>query len=226
MWRSQRPPAAHPNGRNDVNRAARLLATGLMASTFWIAAAGTVAAHTALVSSDPVEQSSVPVPPSAITLTFNEDINATFANVVLNDSVGRNWISTTPQIQGHTLTVTVGTDQPTSGVYTVGYRVLSADGHPVSGSYTFTIDAGSTENAPTSPPAGSTAPTSTGATPPSPANEGDTSTTLLSAGIAGLAAGALIALWQDLKRRRNRSSTPQAPHPTSPPAPDTDKPTT
>lgn len=202
-----------------------------MASIFWIAAAGTAAAHTALVSSDPAEQSSAPVPPTAITLTFNEDINATFANVVLNDSAGRNWISTTPQIQGPTLTVTVGPGQPPNGEYTVGYRVLSADGHPVSGSYTFTIDADSAVKAPPSPPTEAPAPSTTATAQPSSNkeasnDEGGTSTAVLSAGVAGLAAGGLIALWQARKRRRNRNSTPGAEFPTSPQSPDIERPST
>lgn len=35
-----------------------------------------------------------------------------------------------------------------AGVYTAGYRVVSADGHPVSGSITFTLRAPGTATAP------------------------------------------------------------------------------
>lgn len=183
----------------------RTFATTVMALTLWWLGNGIASAHTGLVSSDPSADSTVSTPPSVITLTFNEDIKPTFATVVVNSADGRNWIVGPPRVEGPRISATVGSDRPTSGVYTVGYRVVSADGHPVSGSYTFTI---------AGPPAGSqppittsgAAPTTTSA-PQSPAAAGsDTKTSILAAGGAGLALGGAIALWQAWRRRRARTT--------------------
>lgn len=48
-------------------------------------------------------------------------------------------MSGSPKVEGPRLTAAVGPNRPATGVYTVGYRVVSTDGHPVTGSYTFTI---------------------------------------------------------------------------------------
>jgi hypothetical protein len=61
------------------------------------------------------------------------------------------------QIDGSTITVELPADGP-RGKYTLSYRVVSADGHPVSGSTTFTVTTGIE-------PAATPAPTPTTATP-------------------------------------------------------------
>ena len=58
------------------------------------------------------------------------------------------------EVQGRTVTLPLDAGSP-PGRYTVGYRVVSADGHPVAGSYTFTVRA--TES-PASPPSPSPSP--------------------------------------------------------------------
>jgi LPXTG-motif cell wall-anchored protein len=84
--------------------------------------------------------------------------------------------------------------------------VVSADGHPVSGSYSFSV-VGAADSPPTPaapapttsvpPPATATAPTGS-----------DTTRSLLYAGIAGLAVGGVIAFWQSRKRRRDDRGKP------------------
>ncbi|ANE78466.1 hypothetical protein A7U43_03130 [Mycobacterium adipatum] len=190
---------------------------------------GTAAAHTAMTASDPAEGSTPIAAPVSITLTFNEEINPTFASAVLNDAGGRNWLTNSPQVQGSQLRVDLGPDLLPNGEYTVGYRVLSADGHPVSGSFAFTLNApGSQQSTPAAAP-GSDIPTAATAQPaPAPADEDtststSTSTAILVAAAVGIAAGGVIAAWQARKRRRAagsdaRAASTQPPPTAEPPA--------
>lgn len=189
----------------DVNATMRIIVTGLVALALWISGAGIAAAHTALAGSDPAKDADLTSPPAVITLTFTEDINPTFASVVISSADGRSWASGDPQVDGPRVSAGVQPDLPPTGVYTVGYRVVSADGHPVSGSYTFTI-----VGVPGQPPPASTsvaaAPTTASAPPQSVSPEGsDTKPSILTAAVAGLALGGAIVFWQS-RRRRQRNA--------------------
>ncbi|TQR87679.1 copper resistance protein CopC [Mycobacterium hodleri] len=180
----------------------RTIAAALIALALSSAGVGIAAAHTALVSSDPAKDANLSTAPTAVVLTFSEDINPAFATVVVKSADGSNWVGESPQVDGPRLTAAVGPGRLATGEYTVGYRVVSTDGHPVTGSYTFTIAASPGEPPP--PPA-STEPTPSAAAAPSqsaPAGS-DTKTTVITALVAGLALGGAIAFWQSRKHRRN-----------------------
>jgi methionine-rich copper-binding protein CopC len=192
----------------------------LMALACWVSAAGTAAAHTALAGSDPAEGATAETVPAAVTLTFTEDINPTFATVVINSSDGRNWVSGPAQVTGPRLSVSVSPDLPDGGDYTVGYRVVSADGHPVSGSFTFTVAPASGAPASTSSSPSGAPPTPAGPPPttaaPSPAAGpigSDTKGSIITAAVAGLLLGAAIAFWQSRRRRRKVVPDDEPPSP-------------
>lgn len=188
----------------------RVVVTALLGLTFWSWGAGIAAAHTALVGSDPANDARVSSPPGAVALTFSEDINPAFATVVVHSADGRNWVSGQARVDGPRLTADMGPERLPNGKYTVGYRVVSADGHPVSGSYSFTV-VGAPDQ-PSSATTSATAAPSTSATPaPSTASSGpDTKTSLLTAAVAGLAVGGVIAFWQSRKRRRSNGGNPDS----------------
>lgn len=178
----------------------------LGALILWSSGGGIATAHTGLASSDPAKDATVTGSPDAIVLTFTEDINPSFANIVVSSADGRNWVSGSPRVEGSRLTASVAADRPGNGEYTVGYRVVSADGHPVTGSFGFTIagapdepSAPSPSPSPPSPAATSTAPAAP--QPAAPAGA-DTKTSVLTAAVAGLALGGVIAFWQSRKRRQ------------------------
>lgn len=179
---------------------AHIISAALIALAFSLSAAGIAAAHTALASSDPSQGARVTAPLNDVVLTFTEDINPAFANIVVNGADGRNRVSASPQVEGPRLTAPV--DRPGDGVYTVGYRVISADGHPISGSYTFTI-AGSPQDT-SQPSTPGAVPSSTTAAQPQPTfSEGsDTKTSILTAAAAGLTLAGVIVFWQSRKHRR------------------------
>ena len=129
--------------------------TGLRAVTIVIAllviaamVAPAVLAHAQLLSSDPANGASLPTT-DAVSLTFNEDINPDFVQIVAQGPDG-DVADGPPEVTGAVVTQPI---VPTgSGAHTVTYRVVSRDGHPVSGSVTFTLTDVATE-APETPAA-------------------------------------------------------------------------
>ncbi len=105
--------------------------------------AGPAQAHSKLDSSVPAAGSTVDTPLTLIELTFNQEIGAEFANVGLTDSGGTSWAAQVSKVEGKTVRVAVSPTMPPQQ-YTVAYRVVSDDGHPITGSYEFTYTAVST----------------------------------------------------------------------------------
>lgn len=96
------------------------------------------AAHSVLVSIDPQDGSELDVSPERVELTFNEEINQSFASVaVTSDEDKTNRAAGDPVVEGTMVVLPVEDLGP--GAYTVGYRVTSTDGHVVSGSSVFTV---------------------------------------------------------------------------------------
>lgn len=100
-------------------------------------------AHTALTSSDPAADATLDTGPNRVSATFNEDLQTTFAAMTVVGPDGNLWSSGEPAVSGRTASVAVRPLGP-SGRYTVNYRVTSADGHVVSGSWSFTVNVPST----------------------------------------------------------------------------------
>lgn len=122
-----------------------LLAGGLL-----LASAAPAAAHDNLISSTPEAGSTVDVSPAEISLTFSgELLTATSAVVIeVTSPDGQNVAEGEPAVDGTTVTQTLAASQ-SAGVFTVLWRVVSSDGHPISDQYTYTVEAVTT---PTSSP--------------------------------------------------------------------------
>ncbi len=157
-------------------------------------------AHSELVSSDPADGATLDAPPASVSFTFNEDLLPDFVRLIATSPAGVTGDLPLSSVQGPTVTA----DWPApaeGGEWTVSYRVVSQDGHPIEGGITFSY-AGtaptSSGPAPTSAAPTSSAPTSAAPAPttaaPSPSvspaadSSGGTSGLL----IAGLAVGAIV----------------------------------
>ncbi|WP_064445653.1 copper resistance CopC family protein [Micromonospora sp. NBRC 110037] len=128
------------------------------------------AAHNSLQEATPVRDARLTTAPTQVTLRFLQRLNPAFTTITLRDSTDRQVPASAPAVDGATGTVTI--EEPlANGTYTVAYRVVSRDGHPVQGSYRFTVAD------PAAPPAAAPSPAT-----PSPAASADVS--------AGAAAGA------------------------------------
>jgi copper resistance protein C len=118
-----------------------LIALGL--ATGALAGAGGAAAHASLLSTDPAENAELSQAPPRVSATFNEALQAQFAAMTVVGPDGNLWSAGDPQVQGAVLSVGVRPLGP-AGIYTVNYRATSADGHVVSGSWSFRLTVTST----------------------------------------------------------------------------------
>ena len=96
-------------------------------------------AHAALKSISPKDGSSVGTAPTKVVLTFNEPISTSFATVTVTGANGVVSAGKTV-VDGGTVTQALAPDLA-NGRYSVTYRVVSEDGHPVSDRTTFTVAA-------------------------------------------------------------------------------------
>jgi copper resistance protein C len=127
------PRAVHRRPR----RGLALLATTLLSGVLVLAGASAAQAHDTLVGTDPADGSTVAEVPDHVTLTFGEPAQALGTEVVVHGPNGEALSVGPAQLAGNAVTQDVAPVRP-AGVYTVEWRVTSQDGHPVSGTFTFT----------------------------------------------------------------------------------------
>lgn len=113
----------------------RRLASLLLAIGLVVALPAAAEAHDVLEKTTPSEGSVLERLPAAVTLTFSEEPLAVGLQVLVtgpSGSVGEG----SPTISGREVTQPISPTAP-GGDYVVGYRVTSADGHPIAGSFGF-----------------------------------------------------------------------------------------
>ena len=176
--------------------------------------ASPASAHDELVASDPVADASLAALPAQLTLTFSNSIDTTdgASEVQVTDAAGTTLTSGAPAAQDNVLTQPL--QGAASGVVTVLWKVVSSDGHPISGEFAFTVTA---PTAPTATPTESATPESTptpeetaAATPtvtPAPEDTAATSDALpwiiAAIVVLGVAAGVIYLLVSRARRRRD-----------------------
>ncbi len=125
-------PAPTPLARAVALLAA--LATGLVAL---VLAAVPAAAHNTLRSSDPADGGTVTSAPAQVTLTFDQAALELGSEVVVTAEDGTVVSAGPVQLVDVSVVQPLAEDRP-AGAYRVDWRVTSADGHPISGTFGFT----------------------------------------------------------------------------------------
>lgn len=143
-----RPAAAGPAGPagaagrpgRAIKVAACALAAGLLVTAAaTTAAATTAAAHTKLEASDPKDDARLDRPPGAVKLDFIDPVRGRYSQVaVLGPGRKKSYESGTPRVRDDTVTQALRPLGP-AGTYTIVYRVIAVDGHPVTGTISFTL---------------------------------------------------------------------------------------
>ncbi|MGW7816642.1 copper resistance CopC/CopD family protein [Streptomyces puniciscabiei] len=106
-----------------------------------LAGAAPASAHAALTGSDPAQGVVVKQAPSQVALTFSEKVAMNDDSLRVLDPRGKPVQTGKPaNLSGTTYAVKLRSGLG-KGTYTVTYQVVSADSHPVSGAYTFSIGA-------------------------------------------------------------------------------------
>ncbi|MFE9744212.1 copper resistance protein CopC [Saccharothrix saharensis] len=124
-----------------MRRVVSLLLTGLVAGAVALGTAAPASAHNVLISSDPKDGAQMEAGPATITLTFDQPVQAgeKFNTVTVTGPEGTRWEADgEPTVKNNSVVFGVRPLGP-AAEYAVGYRVLSADGHPVTGSLKFTL---------------------------------------------------------------------------------------
>ncbi|NXY96796.1 copper resistance protein CopC/CopD [Streptomyces sp. BR123] len=106
-----------------------------------IGGAGTAFAHAGLSGSDPADGTVLKVAPQQVTLTFTESVGFSEDSVrVLSPDNERVNPRPAQHVDGKDNTGRVElSDELPQGTYTVAWRVVSADGHPISGAFVFSV---------------------------------------------------------------------------------------
>lgn len=119
----------------------RLLSVGAVLAALLgtqVAVAAVASAHDELESSTPTADAALTAPPQEVTLTFSEPVNAEFSEVVVSAPGGASVTVGDPQVAGGVLTQPLAALSE-SGTYRVAWRVVSGDGHPISGEFAFSL---------------------------------------------------------------------------------------
>ena len=207
----------------DVHRNIALATTTATVFVLSVAMAPTTSAHANLQVSTPEDGESLEIAPEEIRLTFSEELFEELVEISILDAAGD--LYSTIEVEQ---TPPPGTDvifpwptQAPPGEYSIAYRVVSADGHPVTGTISFSYAAtapepstpepapsDSTPSAESSTPATSpvaSAPSSSSATESSTSSSTDSSsgTTLVVLGVVLLLG--IIATSAIIARARQRN---------------------
>jgi copper resistance protein C len=123
----------------------RKVTVAALAALFLIFSAPLSLAHGQIFSTYPLKDSKSSPAPSQVWIEFDGQLQLIEGEVVntlkVTDSTGLVVSSEEAVIEGARISTQVS-DQSVGGVFTVQYRIVSEDGHPVEGSYTFEASPG------------------------------------------------------------------------------------
>lgn len=153
----------------DVHRNIALAATAAMVFLLSVLMAPTGSAHADLQVSTPEDGESLEVAPEEIRLTFSEELFEELVEISILDAAGDLYSTI-----GVEQTPPPGTDvifpwppQAPPGEYSIAYRVVSADGHPVTGTVSFSYAATAPEPSALEPSSSDSTPSAQSSTPAS-----------------------------------------------------------
>jgi len=176
-----------------------LLVLILLTLAAGVGLAGPAAAHNVLTSSDPTDGSTLQAAPTTVRLTFDQPVQDFEPVVTVIGPDGNRYESGAPAVDSTVVTAGVNA-LPVAGAYSIAYRIVSADGHPVEGEIKFQLAdgavSGADASATASEPAGSG---SADATPASPASGAgpvaETATSTTAVAVAPVASSSGLSGW-------------------------------
>jgi copper resistance protein C len=121
----------------------QLLTAVVAAVTFAVLlfAAGPASAHDAVEASSPSDGATVAAPPAEVSITLNQPPLGLGSQVRVSGPAGTDWADGKVQIVDNVATQKLREGAP-AGKYTVQWRVVSSDSHPIEGTFSFTATAG------------------------------------------------------------------------------------
>jgi methionine-rich copper-binding protein CopC len=110
--------------------------------------AGPASAHDAAESSSPAQGATVATPPETVSVTFNNNPLGIGSQFSVKDATGAEWADGAVEIVDNVASQKLKGGAP-AGAYTVSWRVVSSDSHPIEGTFGFTASAAASGAAPT-----------------------------------------------------------------------------
>ncbi|GAA4716663.1 copper resistance protein CopC [Isoptericola chiayiensis] len=98
--------------------------------------AASASAHDQLLSSDPEDGAELDEPVEEVSLTFSADVIAEGTQVLVTTPSGD--VEADVTVEGAVVTAGFG-EQTVGGDYAVTWRVVSSDGHPITGEFAYTV---------------------------------------------------------------------------------------
>ena len=206
-----------------IMRISRISSAAAIVALLVLAPATAASAHDELVSSSPAAGEQLSTAPESITLAFSAEVLTMGAAIMVVDADGTDWVASEPVVDYGEVTATLESGMPDAG-YEVRWRVVSSDGHPISGVIPFTVgdaeplvaeSAAPAQSQAAEPGAAEPGAAEPGAAEPGNPEEEEQGTTaeggvpraLLVGGAAAIMAGAVFALVSVIRRRARRADT-------------------
>lgn len=122
---------------------AALVSAVMLALALLLGAGGPADAHDELTGTTPASGATLDVVPPSLELNFSNVPSGIGAQVQVLDASGTDWADGAVQIVDRRATQPLRPGAP-AGEYTVNWRVVSSDSHPIEGTFAFTARQGST----------------------------------------------------------------------------------
>ncbi|MFJ6356905.1 copper resistance CopC family protein [Pseudarthrobacter oxydans] len=126
--------------------------------------AGPASAHDAAESSTPSDGASLPAPPEQVSVAFNNKPLGIGAAFSVKDASGTEWAEGPVDIVDNVASQKLRAGGP-AGEYTVAWRVVSSDSHPIEGTFSFTAASAGQGAAPAASPTEGGSPTAAATVP-------------------------------------------------------------
>lgn len=138
------------------------LVLALVLAAALLGLAGPASAHDAAESTSPAQGAALAAPPAEVSVTFSSKPLGIGSSFSVKDAGGTEWAEGAARIADNVATQKLRPGAP-AGKYTVAWRVVGSDSHPIEGTFTFTAASGAA--APASGTSATGSPTAAGAVP-------------------------------------------------------------
>lgn len=125
--------------RNPVYSVVQAAVLGLWLCLMLFGGPSAASAHAELERTTPEPNTKYEQSPNEVSLAFNEAIEAKVGSLEVLDDKSKKVTDADPKASADHKSISLALPKLGEGVYTVSYAIISADGHPVSGSYVFVV---------------------------------------------------------------------------------------
>lgn len=124
--------------RNTSSLRRLIVIVALLCLGFGLVAAPAASAHDQLISSNPTDGQRLSVAPPTIKIAFSSQLLTLGYEIRIVDADSKNWAQGAAILTQDSLSQPLAASMP-DGEYQVRWRVVSSDGHPINGSFSFLV---------------------------------------------------------------------------------------